>query len=152
MKAYSVAGLQYCAAGVGSGDNFGSYPATWNARQVLASNFVEILKTPSEGQTPIEGVHWKRTIFNPAVVMLHPHNVRCVPIDVIGDYDTTHMTLLDTEATLEVADGVPVECADVSDILTPPTPPPDAPAPWVSRARLPKQVVLHYNLRRRNSW
>ena len=125
IPAYAMSGEQVCAPGVGEGLAFGTYPAHWTCLNVLETGsrdgWITILCTPASGETPIEGVHWKRNGFKFNGVALAPSNVTAVAGDTLGSFQTSHVTLLETVGEQQFEN---IPCHEVGDISTPPTPPP----------------------------
>ena len=124
VKAYSIAGYQYCAAGVGEGPSFGSFPGKWTAKEALACTWVQILRTPSDGEKPVRDEHYKLTDFVPTTLLLNPSGVHLgltEDVTCLGFHGTTSITALNTPVTIAEAY---VPRADVDGIETPPTPNP----------------------------
>ena len=143
IPAYTMAGTQVAAAGLGTCNEFGTYPRRWDVRTVIKSTpMIEILAKPTIGEKPVEGTHWRRMPADFVVksVVLHRGpglgSVQGVPGDIIGNYGTAYMTLLPSEMTIQCEES---PCADLDEVHTPPTPPP----PYKRRKRsIPSDVQM----------
>ena len=93
---------------------------------MYSTPIVEILAKPKNNETPKEGIHWRllpREFKVKAVVLNGAPGTKPLPAfpnDIIGDYETVYMTLLDTDMTIEWEEK---ECANLDGVNTPPTPP-----------------------------
>jgi hypothetical protein len=118
--AHTVGGTQVCAAGVGVGLEFGTYPGSWTCESVLQSGWVTILKTPAINETAVKGIHWEENEFEFKCIILLPSRIIAVPVDRIGDYNTVSIVVMDTAIGHQYESKI---CHAVDGLSTPPTPP-----------------------------
>ena len=126
--AHTVDGTQVCAAGVGVGLEFGTYPGSWTCESVLQSGWVTILKTPAINETAVRGIHWEENEFEFKSIILLPSETIAVPLDQIGAYNTVSIVVRDTTIAHQFESKI---CHAVDGLDTPPTPPPGSSQhPW----------------------
>ena len=104
VKAYTMAGNQVCLAGVGTGSNFGTFPAGWEVRQLTNTpGWMKVLACPVEDEEPPRpGKHYELmqdTRWRPKEVLLNCSDGtsrRGHREDRLGHGGVTHLTVLAT--------------------------------------------------------
>ena len=129
IKAYTLSGKWVCLPGLGSGEDFGTFPLNWFVRDLTSTpGWVEILRHPDAIERVKEGVHWQRldtSSWMPVTVLFcHPGNTSTIGVagDKLSFYDATHLQVLNTVAQIpfeDVGDGL-------SSVSMPSTPNPSS--------------------------
>ena len=128
VKAYlGFGGTQVCLAGVGERANFGTFPRSWTAGDMMdTSGWIEILKCPEENERPKVGEHYnliEPPCWRPKGVVFHrtfpQKSLICVRNDEIG-WLTDYITLMNTKGTIAFEE--PEDPSDNDSVKTPDTP------------------------------
>ena len=110
IKAYHIGQKGWiCPAGLNaSGENFGTIPSTWNVSALLTCvHWVRILHKPKENGERYEIID---PPWSPKTVIIHREangttsSIVGMPNDFFQDCLATHLTLMDTEATVALQD------------------------------------------------
>ena len=127
ITAYLLSGTQVCAAGVGQGSSFGTYPGVWDVQDVISTskNLIQVIGQPKNGETPEENKHWKYFEEIPSIKSVHfqlvgGESVVGVPRDRLDFYKAVHLTLMTCEAQIPFEEK---SCnVNLDEVPTPPTP------------------------------
>ena len=126
---YGFGGDQVCLAGVGEGPAFGTFPRCWQADSLMNTpGWIRVLRTPTKGEKVTRGIHYEPLDPNwmPKTIILNRKGAGpfvCLKMDTIGGHwrmPAESITVLSTGYTFQVED---VECADLSNVEAPKTPP-----------------------------
>ena len=129
IKGYLLSGKRVCCAGLGSGEEFGTFPRDWEVSQLLNTpGWIEVIQQPAEGEKPQRGVHYQLIephTWKPTAVLLElgpgVESVVGVPLKRLGDYSAVSLILLDTQTNITFEEK---SLANLETVVTPPTPDP----------------------------
>ena len=130
IKAYfGFAGDQVCLAGCGEGPRFGTFPRHFLAAELMNSpHWIRVLRPPTEDEKITRGIHYEPLDpgWRPKTIILNrkgsEHYV-CVRMDSIGgptSMPAETITVLMSGHTFLAEER---ECADLSHVEAPTTPP-----------------------------
>ena len=133
IKAYfALGGDQVCAAGLGAGENFGTFPRWWTVDQLMCSGpWIKVLKCPSKKENVTRGVHYEPIEppgWRPKSVILNrkgEDTLIAVRGDVIGgrNDEVESITVLSSATTAFAVLGEPAKRPSWKNIKRPPSPP-----------------------------
>ena len=128
VKAYLLSGLQVCLPDIGEGSNFGTFPNHFGIGDMLDSTtgWIKVLRTPEDGERPQQGVHYEFVepiTWRPSGILFEIPGREAEPAvrtDFAGKYGARSLIMIaGTKVTPKYED---VDCIDLQDVKTPPTP------------------------------
>ena len=121
-------GDQVCIAGLGSGSEFGTFPGSWTVGMMTNTpGWIKIIDQPKDNETPILGKHYEflePPDWKPKQVTFISEcgeELRGVQHDTPASCGASWIRVSNYVLEIECSD---LPAADVSAVLTPPTPPP----------------------------